>query len=220
MVGLGMVTTNSKRRIEMKVFRVIVAGALVLFAVTAGFAMSVKSDYEKSFDFSQLHTFAFKTDRASNDPLTTNTLEAGRIQDALTAQLEANGFAPSSENPDFIVAFYSRSKQKTQVESTGGFGPGFGFGRGFGWGYGIPYRARWRWGYGPDIWTTNYTQGCVMADIINPRTNELVWRGMVMDTINGVDQSEKQTDQAAKDLVSKFLKDAKKVDKNLAKKGA
>jgi uncharacterized membrane protein len=220
MVGLGMVTTNSKRRIEMKVFRVIVAGALVLFAVTAGFAMSVKSDYEKSFDFSQLHTFAFKTDRASNDPLTTNTLEAGRIQDALTAQLEANGFTPSSENPDFIVAFYSRSKQKTQVESTGGFGPGFGFGRGFGWGYGIPYRARWRWGYGPDIWTTNYTQGCVMADIINPRTNELVWRGMVMDTINGVDQSEKQTDQAAKDLVSKFLKDAKKVDKNLAKKGA
>ena len=59
-----------------------------------------------------------------------------------------------------------------------------------------------------------------MADIINPRTNELVWRGMVMDTITGVDQSEKQTDQAAKDLVSKFLKDGKKVDKNLVKKSA
>ena len=208
----------------MKVFRVTVAGALVLCAVTAGFAMSVKSDYEKNFDFSQLHTFAFKTDRASNDPLSTNTLEAGRIQNALAAQLEANGFTQTMESPDFIVAFYSRSKQKTQVQSTGGFGPdfgpGFGFGRGFGWGYGIPYRARWRWGYGPDIWTTNYTQGCVMADIINPRTNELVWRGMVMDTINGVGQSEKQADQAAKDLVSQFLKDAKKVDKNLVKKRA
>ena len=66
----------------MKVFRFMVAGALVLFAVTAGLAMSVKSDYEKSFDFGQLHTFAFKTDRASNDPLSTNTLEAGRIQNA------------------------------------------------------------------------------------------------------------------------------------------
>ena len=208
----------------MKVFRVTVAGALLLCAVTAGFAMSVKSDYEKNFDFSQLHTFGFKTDRASNDPLSTNTLEAGRIQNALAAQLEANGFTQTTGSPDFIVAFYSRSKQKTQVQSTGGFGPGFGhgfgFGRGFGWGYGIPYRARWRWGYGPDIWTTNYTQGCVMADIINPRTNELVWRGMVMDTINGVGQSEKQDDQAAKDLVSKFLKDAKKVDKNLSKKNA
>jgi hypothetical protein len=45
-----------------------------------------------------------------------------------------------------------------------------------------------------------------------------VWRGKVTDTINGVGQSEKQTDQAAKDLVTQFLKDAKKVDKSLAKK--
>lgn len=190
--------------------------------------MSVKSDFEKNFDFSRLHTFAFKPDRASNDPLITNTLEAGRIQNALTAQLEANGFASLSQNPDFIVAFYSRSKQKTQVQSTGGFGPGpgagfgprFGLGRGFGWGYGIPYRASWRYGYGPDIWTTNYTQDCVMADIIDARTNHLVWRGKVTDTINEVGQSEKQTDQAAKDLVKQFVKDAKKVDKNLAKKSA
>jgi hypothetical protein len=211
----------------MKVFRVTVAGALVLLAVTAGFAMSVKSDYEKNFDFTQLRTFAFKTDRSVNDPLSTNTLEAGRIQNALAAQLEANGFTQAT-SPDFIVAFYSRTKQKTQVQSMGGFGPGpgsgfgprFGFGRGFGWGYGVPYRARWRYGYGPDIWTTNYTQGCVMADIIDARTNDLVWRGKVMDTVNGVGQSEKQSDQAAKDLVSKFVKDAKKVDKNLAKKSA
>jgi uncharacterized membrane protein len=210
---------KSKRRIEMKVFRVTVAGALFLLAVTVGFGMSVKSDYEKNFDFSQLHTFAFKTDRASNDPLSTNTLEAGRIQNALAAQLEANGFSQSPQNPDFIVTFYSRTKQKTQVQSTGfgsGIGPGFGFGRGFGWGYGIPYRARWRWGYGPDVWTTTYTQGCVMADIIDPRTNELVWRGAVKDTVNGIGQSEKQANQAAKDLVKQFLKDAKKVDKQKA----
>jgi hypothetical protein len=211
----------------MRVFRVTVAGALVLFAITAGFAMSVKSDYDKRFDFSQIHTFAIKTDRAGNDPLITNTLEAVRIQNALAAQLEANGFTQAMERPDFIVAFYSRSKQKTQVQSMGGFGPGFGagfgrfgYGRGFGWGYGIPGRGRWRWGYGPDIWTTNYTQGCIMADIIDSRTNELVWRGKVTDTISGVGQSEKQVDQAAKDLVKQFIKDAKKVDKNLAKKSA
>ena len=177
--------------------------------------MSVKSDYEKTYDFSQLHTFAFKTDRASNDPLNTNTIEAGRIQSALAAQLEANGFTPAEQSPDFNVAFYATTKQKTSVQSTGfgrGFG-GFGYGRGFAWGYGIPYRERWARGFGPDIWTTNYTQGCVMADIIDPRTNELVWRGAVKDTVNGIGQSEKQANQAAKDLVKSFLKDAKKVDK-------
>jgi hypothetical protein len=59
-----------------------------------------------------------------------------------------------------------------------------------------------------------------MVDIIDARTNQLVWRGKVTDTINGVGQSEKQTDQAAKDLVKQFMKDARKVDKNLAKKSA
>jgi uncharacterized membrane protein len=199
----------------MKVFRVTIAGALLLVAVTAAFGMSVKSDYEKNFDFSQLHSFTFKTDRASNDPLITNTIVAGRIQNALTAQLEANGFTQAPQDPDFIVAFYSRTSEKTQVQSAG-FGPGFGFGRGFGWGYGVPFRGRWRWGYGPDIWTSTYTQGCVMADIIDPKTNELIWRGVVKDTVNGIGQSEKQADQAAKDLVKQFLKDAKKVEKKNA----
>ncbi len=195
----------------MKVFRVMVAGALVLSAITAAFGMSVKSDYQKDYDFSRLRTFAFKTDRASNDPLSTNTIEAQRIQDALAAQLEAAGFTQATQDPDFIVAFYATTKQKTSVQSTG-FG-GFGYGRGFGWGYGIPGAGRWRWGFGPDIWTTNYTQGCVMTDVIDPKANELVWRGVVTDTVSGVGQSEKQANQAAKDLIKNFLKDAKKTEK-------
>ena len=59
-----------------------------------------------------------------------------------------------------------------------------------------------------------------MADIIDARTGELVWRGKVTDTVNGIGQSEKQANQAAKDLVKQFMKDAKKVDKNLTKKSA
>ena len=197
----------------MRVCRVTAAGALLLAAVTAAFGLSVKSDYEKGYDFSRLRTFAFKTDRADDDPLRTNTIEAERIRSALAAQLGANGFTPSTESPDFIVAFYSRTRERTRVQSTG-FGPGFGFGRGFGWGYGVPYRSRWRWGLGPDIWTTTYIQGCVMADIIDARSNELKWRGVVRDTVDGIGQSEKQANQAAKDLVKQFLKDVKKAEKN------
>jgi hypothetical protein len=133
---------------EMKILRFVAGVTLLLIAVEGAFASSITSDYEKNFDFSRLKTFAFKTERAANDPLVTNTIEANRIQTALAAQLETNGFNLAPQNPDFIVAFYSRTKQKTQVQSTG-IGPGFGFGSGFGWGYGIPYRERWRWGLGP-----------------------------------------------------------------------
>jgi hypothetical protein len=191
----------------MKVSRIFFTGPVMLLALMSALA-SVKSDYQKDYDFGRLRTFTFKTERANNDPLVTNTIEAVRIQNALAAQLQMNGFMPS-QNPDFVVAFYSRTRERTQVQSTG-----FGLGPGFGWGYGIPFRNRWRWGYGPDIWTTTYTQGCIMADIIDAATQELVWRGVVMDTVNGIGQTEKQANSAAKDLVKQFVKDTKRVNKH------
>ncbi|MDX6528144.1 MAG: hypothetical protein QOH41_434 [Blastocatellia bacterium] len=45
-----------------------------------------------------------------------------------------------------------------------------------------------------------------------------MWRGKVTDTVNGIGL--KQANQAAKDLVKHFMKDAKKLDKNLTKKSA
>ena len=190
----------------MKSIRTSVVAVLILAATTTAFGVSVKSDYDKMFDLTKLRTFAFKTDRASNDPLSSNTIEAERLQSALSLQLQANGFSQDSQDPNFIVAFYSRTKNKTEIEST----PGFGFGSGFGWGYGLPYRERWRWGYGPEIWTYNYTQGCVMVDIIDPKTNQLIWRGVAKDTVSGINQSDKQAGEVAKDLVKRFLKDTRK----------
>ena len=199
----------------MKVFKTFLTVLLFSAALPTAFGASTKSDYQKDFDFSRLHTFSFKTERDSRDRLATNTIEAQRIQKALTVQLEENGFTQASDNPDFVVAFYSRVKEKTEINSTG-----FGYGPAWGWGYGIPYRARWRWGLGPDIWTYTYTQGCVMADIIDIKTQELVWRGVVKDTVNGIGQSEKQVNSAAKDLIQRFLKDAKTVEKQKAKNQA
>jgi Domain of unknown function (DUF4136) len=193
----------------MKVFRASLGVLFLLAVLPVAFGASTKSDYQKDFDFSQLHTFTFRAERDPKDPLMAKTLEAQRIQSALASQLQANGFTQSADNPDFIVAFYSRTRQRTQVNSTG-----FGYGPGWGWGYGIPLRRRWRWGFGPDIWTTTYTQGCVMADIIDPKTQEVVWRGVVQDTVNGIGQSEKQANSAAKDLVQRFLKDSRKSRRN------
>jgi hypothetical protein len=101
----------------VKLFGTVLGFLFLMTTAQAAFGASVKSDYRKDFDFRQLHTFTFKTERASNDPLATNTIEAERIKNALTAQLSANGFAQSVDNPDFIVAFYSRTKLMSLVSS-------------------------------------------------------------------------------------------------------
>src|SRR6266404_3217749 len=112
----------------MKVFKTFLTVLLFAAALPLALGASIKSDYQKDFDFSGLRTFSFKTERDSRDRLATNTIEAQRIQNALSVQLQENGFTQSSGNPDFIVAFYSRVKEKTEVNSTGfGYGPAWGW---------------------------------------------------------------------------------------------
>ncbi|HEX8265618.1 MAG TPA: DUF4136 domain-containing protein [Pyrinomonadaceae bacterium] len=180
----------------MKIFRAISGLSLMLAVAVSAFAMSVKTDYDKNFNLGTLRTFAFKEQRrGNNDPLKTNTLMSGRIKSALEAQLEANGYKESGDNPDFLVAYYASSKEKLDIES-------FGYG----------YPRYWRWGFGPDIWTRYYTEGSVVVDIIDAKNNQVVWRGLVTDTVsdNAPDQSEKQISNGAKELVKHFLKDIKK----------
>jgi hypothetical protein len=178
----------------MKFFRTALGLSLVLAAAAAAYGMSVKTDYDKSYDFGRLKTFSFRVQRRSDsDPLKANTLVADRIEGALRAQLEAHGFQYQPEGrPDFVAAFYARKKEKVQIEDLD---------------YGLPFRRRWRWGFGPDIWTRYYTEGSVMVDFIAPQTKQLVWRGVVTDTISGVGQSEKQISQGADELVKHFMKD-------------
>ena len=56
-----------------------------------------------------------------------------------------------------------------------------------------------------------------MVDMIDPKTNMLVWRGVVKDTVSGIGQSDKQANEAAKDLVKRFIKDSKKANQEMAK---
>ena len=56
-----------------------------------------------------------------------------------------------------------------------------------------------------------------MVDMIDPKTNMLVWRGVVKDTVSGIGQSDKQANEAAKDLVKRFIKDSKKVNQEMTK---
>lgn len=193
----------------MKTFQRFLVVLFLVAGVPTAFGASVKSDYWKDFDFRRLHTFAFKTERAANDPLALNTDGAAEIQNALTAQLESNGFTPATDSPDFIVAFYSRTKERRIVE----VGPSY-LGSELGWIYEDPYRGRWNRGYALDVWTKTYGQGWVIADIIDAKTNQVVWRGAVKQKVHGTGQSDKQLDDAAKDLVKRFLKDTRRPQKS------
>jgi hypothetical protein len=167
----------------------------VMLVGGTAFGMKVKTDYDRSFDFGRLRTFAFADQRwPDGSRLQRNGLENGRIREALKRDLERRGFRyqPDSQ-ADFLVAYYARGRERVEIEPVA---------------YGMPYR--WRWGWGPRVWARDYTQGSVVVDVVDQARNQLIWRGRVTDTVKGLDQSEKQIDKGVDRLVKHFSKDTRK----------
>jgi Domain of unknown function (DUF4136) len=168
--------TNSQdylRRNFMNVKRSIFAsiGIALLFA-TASFAQQVKTDYDRSADFSQYKTYSWEKVQ-TQDPLWVD-----RIKDAVNGSLSARGWTQvESGGQVAIVATEMTKKQQTLNTYYDGFGGGGGRRR-FGGG-----------GLGEATTTTeNYKVGTLVVDLFDANRKNLIWRGSASDTLS--DKSE------------------------------
>ena len=175
----------------MKTIRAMIMLAMVLglMAVSAA-AQSVQSDFDRSFRFSELKSFSFAVQkRGATDPLAGDTLNDGRIRNGLESQLTANGFRMESEKADFVIAYYVTTKNKLNVQD---------------FGYGPP-----RWFGSRDIRVNQYSEGTLMVDFIDVKSNQVIWRGRAVGTLEmkGVD---KKISKSVEKLVKQFVKDTQK----------
>jgi len=175
------------------------------FSVTA--LAETKSDYDRNFDFSRLRTWDFKVvTRMSNDPIAQNELWDRRIREGLISHFAEVRF-PNVDNgePTFLVNYFMGLERKYDVRYID---------------YGFPGRyesmnryGRW-YGYGPpygrvDVWTVPYTESTLILDVIDSRTNHLVWRGYDIRTID-FEKSEKTIHKSVENLTKRFRRDVNK----------
>ena len=175
----------------MKAMRVVnILGLVLGLLVGSAAAQSVQSDFDRTFQFSNLKTFSFAVQRrGATDPLAADSLNDGRIRTGLESQLIANGFRMETDKADFVIAYYVTTKNKLSVQD---------------FGYGPP-----RWFGGRDIRVNQDTEGTLMVDFIDARTNQVVWRGRAIGTLDmkGVD---KKISKSTEKLVKQFVKDTTK----------
>jgi uncharacterized protein DUF4136 len=95
---------------------------------------------------------------ASDDPMLANSITNRALVNELTRAFEGRGYTVNVTNPDFTVAYYASTREKLNINT---------------WNYGYSWR-RWPRGY-TDV--TEYTEGTVIVDVIDPATKELLWRG-------------------------------------------
>jgi Domain of unknown function (DUF4136) len=181
------------------------------FLLTALFAVATiaetKSDYDRKFDFSRLRTWDFKVlTRMPNDPVAENELWDRRIRDGLISHFTEVRFTKVDDSePTFLVNYFMGLEKKYDVRYINyGYPADFesvsGYGHWYGWGP----------GYGHvDAWSIPYTESTLIVDVIDPRTNHLVWRGYDTQTID-FEKSEKTIHKSVENLTKRFRHDVNK----------
>jgi hypothetical protein len=172
-----------------------ITGALVLTAVACSSGIQVRTAVSPGESLTGLHTFSVLAapERSANapalpasDPMLNNSITNQALRTDLAQGFEAKGYTATTSNPDFQVAYYSGTKQKMDTTY---WNPGPSYRYGYR-GYGLRrsrYAWAWPWSsyspysayspYGPIAQVQEYTQGCVIVDVIDPKTQELLWRG-------------------------------------------
>ncbi len=100
---------------------------------------------------------------AQDDPMIDNSVTNRALRTDIRQALVARGYAPvpSPDEADLKVAYYTAAKQTLDVQTVN---------------YGYPYRPWW-YGAREQQVVTPIEQGTVVIDLIDRRTNQLVWRG-------------------------------------------
>jgi len=158
--------------------RVVASLVSVLWMVPAAALAQDSFDINRHANFGAIRTYTFKygPPMAPREAKTTtydSPIQQERTYAAIAAQLDARGLKRDDEHPDvYIVA------RRAFYEEVYSYGP-------YGWGWG-PYAPA---GYGPYYgynyggwggWGDTYSQlrGTLTIDLVNAKTNMLMWRGV------------------------------------------
>jgi hypothetical protein len=156
-------------------------------------SVSVSHDFDRQTDFANLRTYGWisapeSTSENVQRELEKNSLVEGRVKMAVNRQLAAKGLRETTQDPDFLVAFHTGVQDKTDVQS---------------WGYGYGY-----WGMrGGGVSTIHYQEGTLILDFIDPKSDNLIWRGVgkkVVSEKTTPEKSEKVINQAVEEILKKY----------------
>src|SRR2546425_5218750 len=178
---IGGGTSRAHTGGSMRTQRFLAALAAINLALAACASVDVHTVTSPDAHPGALHTFSVMSNpkprspsaQSTNDPMLVNSISNRALRADLVKGFEDRGYAVA-DKPDFVAAYYACANQKLDVAY---------------WDYGYGFYPGWWGGWGPgwgpyDATVTQYTQGTVIIDVINPSTKELLWRGQGVATVS------------------------------------
>jgi len=174
----------------------------VLFAlalVGCGGGIDISSDWDPGADFSNLKTYQFadRVSTADDDPRIFNDITIRRVHTALNYALQARGYElVTSGEPDFKVGWHGSIDKKMNMETVHND---------------YDYKTTgWVSPHDPrapqsKTYVNEWEEGTLIIDIIDPKKNELMWRGTGTALVDDNVSAEKDQSNL-NDAVAKILK--------------
>lgn len=174
-------------------------GAVLLAAACALSAgcnmLQVTTDYDPSADFGRYQTYAWLDQPASKtgDYRLDSPLLAERLKRAIDEALPGRGLVLAEpEQADLLVGYHLTVQDKVDVTTID---------RHYGYG------AYWRYGGGAgysETYVSQYEQGTLVIDLVDTRSERLVWRGAGQSRLKASTTPE-ESEERARNVVSHIL---------------
>ena len=154
------------------------SAVIVSLLMLTGCATSpdVRVDFDRTADFTHYKTFGFisplGTDRGGYQSLVSQHLKA-----ATQRQMEARGLHLDTVAPQLLINFYAQLNEKLRITTmpTAGMGGGY-------YGYRAGMYSPWRM-YNNQTTVTPYTEGTLNIDVIDAARKQMVWEGVVIESV-------------------------------------
>ena len=172
-------------------------GALIILLSIGCSGIQLSQDYDPATDFGSLKhfTWASPTQPVTGDARIDNPFRDTRIREAVNRLLQEKGYIHTSEaTPDFLVRYQYTLRRRIDSEGPAG-GIGFGIGS---------YGRHGGIAIGTGNTVSEYDEGTLVIDIVDSKSDTLLWRGSGTERFMEYDDPQK-TRQNIDSLVKRIL---------------
>lgn len=184
----------------------VMMGLLVVGFTGCAASYNVITDYDKTTDFQGYKTWRWYQDQpvAKNDSSSTRrytTFLDKRVKNAVEAEMQRRGFtkAAATETPDMLLAYDFTIENQTRVRPDFVSVPSIGIGYWYGYRYAYSYNRLYN-----TTTVQDYQEGTLILDIVDPSSNELIWRGSAYTTANERSLTDEKVQEIVTSILAKF----------------
>jgi len=181
----------------MKIKNILILASFIFLLASCATNYRVTSDFQAGTNFSKYKTYKI-LNHEHGFPVGANRINQNRIEDAIDREMQNLGF-DEVDYPDLELFWYVKIRDIREQEI---------------------YRDYYtQWMYLEHVRVYDYKEGTLVVDLIDRRTNRVVWHGKTKGTVyEDMDDIPERINIAVKALLNRLAEDAKLNIQNYAAK--